>query len=711
MERGSDIGMVSDTDPAETPVTNRRVIKLARKNRKPLEQDEDGANAEVAEEHAMKPLAKSPRVKGLNISKILGKLKHPSNYSGFSSNSSFANSTSNNSNANANHWKTESLFKEDDEDNEDARDIESELMEDDSQDIYPELKIGEKQKKLKKQANKRSKQKTVAVAKPVFSNSQTSNRMNSIKATHSINSLDLKNASKSKTAQSYPSSSPERIQAESRIETEPPVLSPSPSPIPEQTHVPVAKKKAATKNITKQTGKRKTPAKKPEISKKRKVEAVPNGGNKTKAKPQAKRPAKKKSDSTFSLFDILDIGNVQNQDTDVDAGFNFHADDGDGADNDDSKDEEIFILESPVKKKSRKRKTVREREIEKEREEAKKVERERKRNEKREEARQRAENERESQRLKQIKQEKKLKKMEMLQKLKESTAEIISKDKRVETIMIPLKDEEPKHANSHNNIKLRRSSLASRGKRLSSIGNGFVALPHDNIPNGELYKHIDIGLPDSHKLKHLLVWISKRLLNEPERWLNEDTFGIGEEDDDIKSKCKSLCDVVLNEFIDDLIYGRIDIDWWGEYNTRDYKGDAASNRPIIVRKNEDNINNGLQLEFYENEIKKLEDELEVWKGLTLRGETEEYHTIYKELENTEAIELAEQDFNRAEVEAVSDLVMAGYKRAEELEKVLHRLQVGNTVLQRVTKHKNQVIAKAIKDSIDCDGVELLANGL
>ena len=80
----------------------------------------------------------------------------------------------------------------------------------------------------------------------------------------------------------------------------------------------------------------------------------------------------------------------------------------------------------------------------------------------------------------------------------------------------------------------RRSSMSMRGKRSSSAfeTTGVIstssyklvhrfsvliyhsALPHTSVSNTSLYKHIDPDLPESHRIRQLLIWVASRAMDQ-----------------------------------------------------------------------------------------------------------------------------------------------------------------------------------------------------
>lgn len=56
----------------------------------------------------------------------------------------------------------------------------------------------------------------------------------------------------------------------------------------------------------------------------------------------------------------------------------------------------------------------------------------------------------------------------------------------------------------------RRESLDKRGKRGSSIGDGFTALPHPDVPSKRLYRATQPSAPPAIRLRSVVSWTSQR---------------------------------------------------------------------------------------------------------------------------------------------------------------------------------------------------------
>ncbi|KAG7910645.1 hypothetical protein KL907_001536 [Ogataea polymorpha] len=149
--------------------------------------------------------------------------------------------------------------------------------------------------------------------------------------------------------------------------------------------------------------------------------------------------------------------------------------------------------------------------------------------------------------------------------------------------------------------KKRRSSLSNRGKRLSSVGNGFIAEPDREIPVEELYKHVSQDLPDPHKMRQLMVWCAKRGASKAPRKKI--------------STAESIANVIEDELIRDIADGKINTSWWlaeDDVDEGDHGSNANLNKPIIVLPNKANQENMHTLELYEKKLAELNKEEAQW---------------------------------------------------------------------------------------------------
>ena len=263
--------------------------------------------------------------------------------------------------------------------------------------------------------------------------------------------------------------------------------------------------------------------------------------------------------------------------------------------------------------------------------------------------------------------------------LRELTKQITTEPLKdtTETTKIPLRDE----------TTTGRASMLLRGKRLSSIGNGFTAIPHEEIPINKLYEHVDQSLPESYKLRQLIIWISKRLLKDNEQMneiINKEKFN-GK-----KEEYKEI----INEMINSLSKGSIDVDWWGE-EVGEYK-----------RENIQNIRNASKLEYYKNQIERLKKEEEELKKLEIekvvKNDNNSNNSNNDNNDNKPIIKPIIPDWED-DIERVEKI----YNRVGKLERLLHRFGKSKEVINRVMEYKEGIIAQVIRDSCDYDVIEIL----
>lgn len=115
--------------------------------------------------------------------------------------------------------------------------------------------------------------------------------------------------------------------------------------------------------------------------------------------------------------------------------------------------------------------------------------------------------------------------------------------------------ESPKRQKSGNR---RRTSYYNRGKRLSSIGNGFEGLPHDDVSTQDYYKLLNSDLPEPQRIRQLLVWsMRKRYQQEEHRSGNDDQTAV------------NIAKVIKDEVIQQLVLGEINVNWYNRSQTQE----------------------------------------------------------------------------------------------------------------------------------------------
>ncbi|KAF5097872.1 hypothetical protein D0Z00_002245 [Geotrichum galactomycetum] len=152
---------------------------------------------------------------------------------------------------------------------------------------------------------------------------------------------------------------------------------------------------------------------------------------------------------------------------------------------------------------------------------------------------------------------------------------------------------------------VRRSSLGNRGKRASSIGNGFVAVPHSAVSPQEFYKHLDGSMPEPHRMKQLLLWSLKRVMEKQEA-----TFNQIKVDPNISVEDKTAINVarfIQEEIVRDVAEGQINTSWWNRPENSNFAGS-------VKKPNVQNVTNLENYKAFEKRYEELLKEKEQWEA-------------------------------------------------------------------------------------------------
>ncbi|CAG8813601.1 1954_t:CDS:2, partial [Racocetra persica] len=141
----------------------------------------------------------------------------------------------------------------------------------------------------------------------------------------------------------------------------------------------------------------------------------------------------------------------------------------------------------------------------------------------------------------------------------------------------------------------RRSSIEKRGKRASSIGNGFVAKPHPDVNSNEFFRHIQAEMPEPIKLRQLLVWCGQRALDKQ----------ISADENALK-----IAKIIEQEVLNDLTDGKISTSWYYRQN-----GQEPLEKTLPKKPHPQNIVNQRKLEEHEATLRRLKAECEEWTKL------------------------------------------------------------------------------------------------
>lgn len=164
----------------------------------------------------------------------------------------------------------------------------------------------------------------------------------------------------------------------------------------------------------------------------------------------------------------------------------------------------------------------------------------------------------------------------------------------------------------------RRASYNNRGKRVLSIGNGFVGEPHDNIDPQDYYKFLNSSMPDPNRMRQLLIWCFKKALQNK-----------GKSSETVRGITK----VITDEFLEGLTNGKISTSWYNRQEAEPIE------RPILP--NPLNETNEESIILFEEKLVQIRKEKQQWENTYKRairpieglqiGDTDSIQTLGKYL--------------------------------------------------------------------------------
>ncbi|CUM47630.1 uncharacterized protein AC631_03178 [Debaryomyces fabryi] len=156
----------------------------------------------------------------------------------------------------------------------------------------------------------------------------------------------------------------------------------------------------------------------------------------------------------------------------------------------------------------------------------------------------------------------------------------------------------------------RRASYYNRGKRVLSIGNGFVGVPHEDVPTSDYYKLLDTSLPEPHRMRQLLIWSFKKKLDQEEKLSKTKSKTETTEDQTVINIAK----VIKEEVLRDLVDGQISISWYNRDENEDETNDNLLTNKEVTLPNPLNITNEENIEIFTKKLKSLKQERLQWES-------------------------------------------------------------------------------------------------
>ncbi|KAF8345243.1 Mis12-Mtw1 protein family-domain-containing protein [Amanita rubescens] len=186
--------------------------------------------------------------------------------------------------------------------------------------------------------------------------------------------------------------------------------------------------------------------------------------------------------------------------------------------------------------------------------------------------------------------------------------------------------ERERELNTVNGHHRRRSSISGRGKRIStSFEVGVIPQPHNSVSSTSFYKHIDADLPDSERLRTLLIWCASRAAakstspSKPNSTASDNgKESSGDKDNRppepelplLSARAQEVLKNIQEDVIRMLAERKVDLSL--------YSGDDPSpdQGRKLLKPNEQNVTNRMLEVRYAEQIKRAQEEEETWKRVS-----------------------------------------------------------------------------------------------
>lgn len=248
----------------------------------------------------------------------------------------------------------------------------------------------------------------------------------------------------------------------------------------------------------------------------------------------------------------------------------------------------------------------------------------------------------------------------------------------------------------------RRSSYNNRGKRVLSIGNGYVAKPHSEVSATEYYKLLDRSMPEPSQMRQLLVWCFKKLEQDIET-------------DDGQSQsetAKGIAKIIRQELLEDLVDGTISTSW---YSRKDDNSEDPLSSKRIIRPNPLNESNKENIEIFTRKLRQLEAEKTEWHnsfdryvapldGLSINGSNIDQQKLAKHVEGVNGKQIVADVLGEGllkQMQAGAEEVKENIpqKLEESVDRLYHMLyQMGQSV-KLVTKVETDLLQAQVAQAV------------
>ncbi|RDB30918.1 Kinetochore protein mis13 [Hypsizygus marmoreus] len=151
----------------------------------------------------------------------------------------------------------------------------------------------------------------------------------------------------------------------------------------------------------------------------------------------------------------------------------------------------------------------------------------------------------------------------------------------------------------------RRKSSIGRGKRISTSfeTTGVITQPHGSVSDSSFYKHIDSDLPDSERVRQLLIWCSSRAASQPTASSSSSNIP---DPPPLSSQAQQVLKTLQDDVVRMLAERRIDLSLFGPPSTENAM-------QVEQKENAQNVTNRAWEVTYGCHIQRATEEEEAWK--------------------------------------------------------------------------------------------------
>ncbi|KAL5525497.1 hypothetical protein ACEPAG_6833 [Sanghuangporus baumii] len=149
----------------------------------------------------------------------------------------------------------------------------------------------------------------------------------------------------------------------------------------------------------------------------------------------------------------------------------------------------------------------------------------------------------------------------------------------------------------------RRSSFSMRGKRVSSTfeSTGIITMPHTSVLDNSLYKHIDPELPESQRIRQLLIWVASRAKEQSSSRGGKRKAYDPPTSDAVLPPLPPRGAELLKEIEDDIIRQLAE----KKIDTSAYSGPSGLNGSWKLKENEQNVKNRAREKLFTEQIEDI----------------------------------------------------------------------------------------------------------